>query len=87
MSLNTWSLIVFVSHMLFYCSMIYAVSAKSNAKKLASIIVTWILYQTTTLWYGIATGQIGFILMFAFQIIATIVTIIISTERSINENI
>lgn len=50
------------------------------------MVVSWILFQTTTLWYGIATEQIGFILMFAFQMIATIVTIIISTERNINEN-
>jgi hypothetical protein len=86
MSLNTWSLILFASNMLFYCSMIYAVSSVSNVKKLSFMIVSWILYQTATLWYGIATGQIGFILMFAFQMIATIVTIIISTERNVNEN-
>jgi hypothetical protein len=45
------------------------------------------LYQITTLWYGLATDQIGFILMFIFQFIVTILTVIISTERSINENI
>ena len=66
--------------------MIYAVSSVSNVRKLSFMVVSWILFQTTTLWYGIATEQIGFILMFAFQMIATIVTIIISTERNINEN-
>ena len=87
MSLNTWSLVLFASNMLFYSSMIYAVSSVSNVKKLSLMITSWILYQTATLWYGISTGQIGFILMFAFQIIATIITIIVSTERNINENI
>lgn len=86
MSLNTWSLILFASSMLFYCSMIYAFSSVSNVKKLSSMIIFWILHQTATLWYGIATKQIGFILMFAFQIISTIIAIIITTERNINEN-
>jgi len=86
MSLNSWSLILFASNILFYCSMIYAFSSVSNVKKLSLMVIFWILYQTATLWYGIATEQIGFILMFAFQIILTIVTVIITTERNINEN-
>jgi hypothetical protein len=86
MSLNTWSLILFSSHLFFYFSMMYAISSGPNLKKLSLIIAAWIFYQAVTLWYGIATSQIGFILMFVFQIIATVATVIISTERTINEN-
>ena len=87
MSLTAWSLIIFASYSLFYLSMLLAVTLKTSVTKIASMIVCWIIYQIVTLWYGIATDQIGFILMFIFQFIITILTVIISTERSIDENI
>ena len=87
MSLNTWSLIIFASHMLFYLSMVIAIGSNTSMFKMSIMVVSWILYQTVTLWYGISTNQIGFILIFIFQFIATFMTILISTERSINENI
>lgn len=86
MSLNTWSLILFGIHMLFYLSMIFAVATSSGAAKLALLISTWMAYQIATLWYGLATDQVGFILMFAFQFIATVATVVISTERSNSED-
>jgi hypothetical protein len=67
--------------------MVFAVMLKTSVAKIATMVVLWMLYQVTTLWYGLATDQIGFILMFIFQFIVTILTVIISTERSINENI
>jgi len=87
MSLTAWSLIIFASYSLFYLSMLLAVTLKTSVTKIAAMIVCWIIYQIVTLWYGIATDQIGFILMFVFQFIITILTVIISTERSIDENI
>ena len=87
MSLTAWSLIIFASYSLFYLSMLLAVTLKTSVTKIAAMIVCWIIYQIVTLWYGIATDQIGFILMFIFQFIITILTVIISTERSIDENI
>ena len=87
MSLTTWSLIVFASYSLFYLSMLIAVTLKTNVTKIAAMVACWMVYQIVTLWYGLATDQIGFILMFIFQFIVTILTVIISTERSINENI
>jgi hypothetical protein len=67
--------------------MVFAVMLKTSVAKIATMVVLWMLYQVTTLWYGLATDQIGFILMFIFQFIVTILTVIISTERSINEDI
>jgi hypothetical protein len=87
MSLTVWSLIIFASYSLFYLSMLLAVTLKTSVAKIAAMVVCWIVYQVVTLWYGIATDQIGFILMFIFQFIVTILTVIISTERSINESI
>jgi hypothetical protein len=87
MSLTAWSLIIFATYSLFYLSMLFAVMLKTSVTKIAAMVVFWMLYQITTLWYGLATDQIGFILMFIFQFIVTILTVIISTERSINENI
>jgi hypothetical protein len=87
MSLTVWSLIIFATYSLFYLSMLFAVMLKTSVTKIATMVVCWMVYQIATLWYGLATDQIGFILMFIFQFIVTILTVIISTERSINENI
>ena len=87
MSLTVWSLIIFASYSLFYLSMFVAVTMKTSVTKVAFMVLFWMVYQVVTLWYGLATDQIGFILMFIFQFIVTILTVIISTERSMNENI
>lgn len=87
MSLTVWSMIVFLSYALFYLSMFVAVTFKTSLLKISLMVIFWIIHQTIVLWYGIATDQIGFILIFIFQFIVTLLTIIISTERSLNENI
>lgn len=87
MSLNTWSLILFGANIFFYLSMVLAIATRSTPGKLALMISSWIAYQVVTLWYGISTKQLGFILMFIFQIIVSIATLIISTERPMNEDI
>ena len=87
MSLTAWSLVVFVSYALFYLSMFAAVTFRTSILKVSTMIAFWIIHQVAMLWYGLATNQIGFILIFIFQFIVTLLTIIISTERSINENI
>jgi hypothetical protein len=87
MSLTVWSLIIFATYSLFYLSMLLAVTLKTSVAKIATMVVLWMVHQVSILWYGLATDQIGFILMFIFQFIVTILTVIISTERSINENI
>jgi hypothetical protein len=87
MSLTAWSLIIFASYSLFYLSMLFAVALKTSVTKIAIMVACWMIYQIVTLWYGLATNQIGFILMFIFQFIVTIITVIISTERSMNESI
>ena len=87
MSLTAWSLIIFSTYSLFYLSMLFAVMLKTSVTKVATMVVCWMIYQVATLWYGLATDQIGFILMFIFQFIVTILTVIINAERYTNENI
>ncbi len=87
MSLNSWSLIVFASYAFFYLSMFVAVTFKPSLPRIVVMIALWLVNQVVILWYGLATNQIGFILIFIFQFIVTLLTIIISTERSMNENI
>ena len=87
MCLTVWSLIIFATYSLFYLSMLLAVTLKTSVAKIATMLALWMIHQVSILWYGLATDQIGFILMFIFQFIVTILTVIISTERSINENI
>lgn len=86
MNLNLWSMVLFLSHVVFYGALLVALVAKSSLIKLSLMIAAWLIYQVATLWYGISTGQIGFILMFIFQFIVSIVTVLVSTERNLNEN-
>lgn len=86
MSLNMWSIIVFSAHALFYAALVLALVSSSSILKLVTMIATWIIYQITILWYGIATNQIGFILLTIFQFIISFATVLISTERQKSEN-
>lgn len=82
MSLNLWSVVLFSAHMFFYLAMIFSIATNSSLGKIVLMISGWVTYQIATLWYGIATHQIGFILMFAFQIVASIAAFIVGTERT-----
>jgi hypothetical protein len=86
MSLTSWSLVVFASYFLFYASMFVAVTYKATITKIAAMICFWIIHQVAILWYGIATNQIGFILIFVFQFIITLLTIVVNAERNMSEN-
>ena len=86
MSLTSWSLVVFASYFLFYASMFVAVTYKATLTKIVVMIGFWIVHQAAILWYGIATNQIGFILIFVFQFIITLLTIVVNAERNMSEN-
>ena len=68
MSLNTWSLIVFGAVALFYIMVYSSMFQKASIKKFVLLTLAWVVHMTTILWYGIATGQIGFILWFALEL-------------------
>lgn len=86
MSLNTWSLIMFAAHLFFYVAMSVVIMTKSSVSKLVGLVMTWLVWMMITLWYGIDTNQVGFILIFIFQLVVTLGSIIFSAERYMNEN-
>lgn len=86
MSLNTWSIIVFAIHLVFYTTMSLLIATQASMSKLIVFITSWVLWMITILWYGIATHQVGFILMFVFQLVITLGSIIFSAERYMNDN-
>lgn len=86
MSLNMWSIIVFIAHLIFYTAMSFVIMTKPSISKLTMLITSWVIWMIAILWYGIDTRQIGFILLFIFQFIITLVGIIFSAERYINDN-
>ena len=76
-NLNTMSMVLFFFHALFIFSMTLAIFGGAGNKKIfMSIILTFVIYQMATLYYGIETGQIGFILMVAFQFFMSLITYI-----------
>lgn len=76
-SLNTWSMVVFFFYALFLISMTLAVfGGKGNRGLFLFIILTFVMFNTILVLYGISTSQIGFILMVIFQLFLTILTFI-----------
>ena len=86
MSLNTWSIIMFAAHLVFYVAMSIVIMTRASLSKLISLVLSWVLWMIVTLWYGTSTDQVGFILIFIFQFIVTLGSVIFSAERYINEN-
>ena len=86
MSLNSWSIILFAVHSLFYLAMSFLIATEASMSKLIAFILSWVTWMIAILWYGIDTHQIGFILMFVFQLVITLGSIIFSAERYMNDN-
>lgn len=84
MSLNTWSLIVFASYLLFYSGMMIAMANTPKVSKIIFMISSWFINQIIVMWYGFATDQIGFILISLFQFVATLVTMIMLIGKELS---
>ena len=94
-SLSTWSMIVFFFYALFLISMTLAVfGGRGNRLLFLFIMLTFVMFNTVLVLYGIATSQIGFILMVVFQLFLTTLTFIylngniptLENEDFLNEN-
>jgi hypothetical protein len=76
-NLGTWSVIVFFFYAIFLICMTLSVfGGRGNPLLFISIIISFILYNTVLVLYGISTSQIGFILMVVFQFFLTLLTFI-----------
>jgi len=83
MSLTDWSIIYLVANVILYASIYWSVF-KSTASFAARFVTTviWFLAQFVTLAYGIATDQIGFILLFIIVMVFTL----LAAARVQNDN-
>jgi hypothetical protein len=77
---STWSLIIFFTQIILTFSIVLFLIAGSF-KSFALLLFVWITSQLAFLLYGVLKGLIGFILLFVFNILITLVTIVINTEK------
>lgn len=68
MSLQDWSLVVFGSTAFMYLMAYASLFLSPSIKKFLLLILSWIIHMIVILWYGIATNQMGFILLFGLEI-------------------
>lgn len=67
MSLNEWSIVFFGFSFLYYLSLYYSMFNNPSPPKFIFCTVIWIINSFVTLVYGMATDQIGFILLFFLE--------------------
>lgn len=79
--LNTWSLIVFFSQTMLMTS-IFILLARVSTASFVFMILFWFLAQIVFLFYGIFTEQTGFIFLFLFNIVITIIGIFVNFDKS-----
>lgn len=85
MSLNDWSIILFSSTALLYITLVWSVFRRPSLPSFFVLIFVWFVSIGTQLVYGIATRQVGFVLMF-FLNIALMVLVYTITERPSNDS-
>ena len=76
MSLNDWSIIVFGFSAIYYLAIYYSIFKNPAPGKFALLAFVWVINSIVTLVYGIATDQIGFILLFFLEWMMIIITFI-----------
>lgn len=79
--LNTWSLIVFFSQAILMISIFILLATVSTAS-FVFMTIFWFVSQIIFLFYGISTEQIGFIFLFLFNIIITVIGIFVNLDKS-----
>ncbi len=79
-SLNTWSLIVFFSQVMMMLS-IFIMIANTTIGSFILMTSFWLISQFTFLFYGIFTDQIGFVFLFVFNVILTIIGIFVKLDN------
>ena len=85
MSLNDWSLVVFGTTFIFYMSVYFAMFTKQHILTFVLTFMLWIVSMVTRLVYGLATDQIGFVLLFFLDLFMVFLVFIIA-GRYVNDN-
>lgn len=73
MSLNDWSLVYFAATALYYFTLYVTLFRQARVSKFIFMAIVWTISLATTLVYGIATQQIGFVFIFLMEIALAIV--------------
>lgn len=84
MSLNDWSIVIFGVTFLSYMTIYFAMFTKPHAVTFIITFITWAAAMITKLLYGLATDQIGFVLLFFLDIFMIFLVFVI-TGRYIND--
>lgn len=84
MSLNTWSIIVFVATTFYFFMVFNAIFSLPSVTKFAMLVVSWVTMVLTTLLYGLSTNQIGFVLL-ALMEFGSAVFVYRITERMLSD--
>lgn len=80
MSLETCSLILFFSMLCTYMMTFLSLFHNPSITKYSMLFAFWLINVGVTLWYGIYTEQIGFILIAGTEIIISIFVYVITAK-------
>lgn len=69
MSLTSWSIVFFIAQFTLYLSIYFAMFTPPNVAKFILAAFIWFIQLFVTLIYGMATGQIGFVMLFFLEVI------------------
>lgn len=69
MSLTSWSIVFFVAQLVLYLSIYFAMFTPPNMAKFVLAAFVWFIQLFVTLIYGMATGQIGFVMLFFLEVV------------------
>jgi hypothetical protein len=67
MSLNEWSIVVFIFSAIYYMTIYYSMFFNPTFGKFFLLGFVWIINSFVTLIYGMQTDQIGFVLLFLLE--------------------
>lgn len=85
MSLNDWSLVFFASTFGMYMAIYYAMFTRPHPLTFLITFILWFANMAVKLIYGLATDQIGFVLLFFLDMFMIFLVFVIA-GRYINDN-
>jgi hypothetical protein len=68
MTLNDWSILYFSVTALYYVTIYFSMFRNPSVPKFILLVFVWLAHLGTTLVYGVATGQVGFVLLFGLEL-------------------
>lgn len=85
MSLTSWSIVFFTAQLVLYLSIYFAMFTPPNIAKFILATFVWFLQLFVTLIYGMATDQIGFIMLFFLEVIMIMMVYVVTGKMKYYE--